>query len=77
MCELAHKDDVLLTRTADIVFAGVSGAASLDHLPHPRQVFAIIYSAQGIIDNGGFQWLTRVVGRGGGGDRSGWCHQFW
>jgi len=57
MCELARKDDALLTRTADIVFAGVDGAASLDHLRRPRQVFAIIYSAQGIIDNGGFQYL--------------------
>ena len=57
MCELAHNDDILLTRTADIVFAGLDGAASLDHLPRPRQVFAIIYSAQGIIDNGGFQYL--------------------
>ncbi len=57
MSQLSRKDDALLTRTADIVFGGADGEALIDHLPRPRQVFAIIYSAQGIIDNGGFQYL--------------------
>jgi hypothetical protein len=57
MSQLSRKDDALLTRTADIVFGGADAEALIDHLPRPRQVFAIIYSAQGIIDNGGFQYL--------------------
>lgn len=57
MSQLSRKDDALLTRTADIVFGDANGEALIDHLPRPRQVFAIIYSAQGIIDNGGFQYL--------------------
>ena len=57
MPALSPKDDDLLTSTADLVFTDVEGPAAIDLLPRRRQVFAIIYSAQGVIDNGGFQYL--------------------
>lgn len=55
---MPNEDDDLLDRTADLVFAEVDPAASMGQLlPREREVFVMIYTAQGIIDNGGFQYL--------------------
>ena len=50
------KDD-LLSRTADVAFAGVEHDTDISGFSRPRQVFISIYSAQGIIDNGGFRYF--------------------
>ncbi len=57
MSEVSKADDALLTRTANTVFGRKGELTSLAAMPHPRRVFAIIYSAQGTIDNGGFQYF--------------------
>jgi hypothetical protein len=50
------KDD-LLSRAAGIAFAGVESETDISRFPRPRQVFITIYSAQPIIDNGGFGYF--------------------
>jgi hypothetical protein len=49
--------DDFLRQTADVAFAGVDGETDISRFPRPRQVFITIYSAQGIIDNGGFGYF--------------------
>jgi hypothetical protein len=51
-----EKDD-LLKQAADVVFAGFESDTDISRFPRPRQVFITIYSAQGIIDNGGFGYF--------------------
>lgn len=50
-------DDDLLNRAAKVAFAGVEEDSDISVFPRPRQVFIIIYTAQGIIDNGGFEYF--------------------
>jgi len=57
MSEVSKADDALLARTANTVFGRKGELKSLAMMPHPRRVFAMIYSAQGTIDNGGFQYF--------------------
>ncbi len=57
MSEGSKADDALLARTANTVFGRKGELKSLAMMPHPRRVFAMIYSAQGTIDNGGFQYF--------------------
>src|SRR5438552_10582631 len=57
MTKLSPQDDELLTKTADIVFADIYRDAPLTHLPPARQIFARIYAAQGIIDNGSLPYF--------------------
>ena len=49
--------DGLLSQAADVAFAGVERETDITCLPRPRQVFIRIYSAQPIIDNGGFGYF--------------------
>ncbi|MBS0656793.1 MAG: DUF4375 domain-containing protein [Verrucomicrobia bacterium] len=46
-----------LTQAAQVAFAGGGNDADLSRLPRPRQVFVMVYSAQGVIDNGGFAYF--------------------
>ena len=57
MSQVSQADDALLTKTANTVFGRKGELASLAVMPRPRRVFAMIYSAQGTIDNGGFQYF--------------------
>lgn len=47
----------LLEQAANIVFAGVDSDTDISSFSRPRQVFITVYSAQGIIDNGGFGYF--------------------
>ena len=51
-----EADETLLQKASEAVFGRV-GDGSVFSLPWPRQVVAIIYSAQAIIDNGGFVYF--------------------
>ena len=57
LTKLSPKDDELLTKTAELVFAEVHRDAPVAHLPPRRQVFVRIYTAQGIIDNGSLPYF--------------------
>jgi hypothetical protein len=50
-------EDDDLTRAADAAFDGLDRESPLDGLPRPRQVFVLVYSAQGVLDNGGFTYF--------------------
>jgi len=47
----------LLTQAARVAFAGIEGDTDISRFPLPRQVFITIYSAQCVIDNGGFGYF--------------------
>lgn len=47
----------LLKQAAEIAFAGVGRDSGTSRLSRPQQVFITIYSAQPIIDNGGFGYF--------------------
>jgi hypothetical protein len=47
----------LLKQAAGVAFAGMKYDADISRFPRPRKVFITIYSAQGIIDNGGFGYF--------------------
>ena len=49
--------DNLLKQAAEVAFAGIDGDTDISRFPRPRQVFITIFSAQGIIDNGGFGYF--------------------
>lgn len=53
---MSDSDEQVLQDTSADIF-GRLGDNSIFSLPWPEQVFAIIYSAQGIIDNGGFVYF--------------------
>jgi hypothetical protein len=57
MTKLSPQEDELLTKTADIVFADVHREAPITHLSAARQIFVRIYTAQGLIDNGGLPYF--------------------
>ena len=57
MSPLSQADDALLERTTKHVFRRVDGNRDIRHLPVPLRTFAAIYAAQGVIGNGGFQYL--------------------
>jgi len=50
------KND-FLRQTADVVYAGLEAETDISRFSRARQVFITIYSAQGIIDNGGFGYF--------------------
>jgi hypothetical protein len=47
----------LLKQAADVAFAGVGRDTDISRFSRPRQVFITVYSAQGVIDNGGFRYF--------------------
>jgi hypothetical protein len=47
----------LLKQAASVAFAGVERNTDVSRFSRPRQVFITIYSAQGIINNGGFGYF--------------------
>ena len=49
--------DNLLKQAAEVAFAGIDGDTDISRFPRPRQVFITNFSAQGIIDNGGFGYF--------------------
>lgn len=50
-------DEALLSETADRVFDGLSEDDPLTGLSPARQVFVRVYTAQGILDNGGLPYF--------------------
>ncbi len=54
---VSAESEAVLRKASEIAFAGLDDAFEISQFSRPRQVFATVYAAQGIIDNGGFQYL--------------------
>src|SRR4026209_325238 len=47
----------LLSRAENVAFSGFDRATGISGISHPRRVFIRVYSAQPVIDNGGFVYF--------------------
>lgn len=57
MCALSRQEERLLTRAAKVAYKGVKPGSNAMDVPEPFRTFITVYSAQPVIDNGGFQYL--------------------
>lgn len=56
MSELSRADERFLEKTAQRAFHGLDSQPDLSQWPSWRRTFVMVYSFQGVIDNGGFQY---------------------
>lgn len=54
---MTASDERRLEKAAKRAFKGLDDDADVTRLPGPRRTFVVVYTIQGVIGNGGFQYL--------------------